>query len=94
MGVRRSNEDHSDSRELEEGAGGYEPSHGRNFNNLQDAGGAQSHCKERQETHIGQLMDSGEPCFSPLSQKMVNARRTVPSRQPQQQNSGVAAETA
>jgi hypothetical protein len=34
------------------GALGYEPSDGRNFNNLQDAGGAQSHCKEGRGTDI------------------------------------------
>ncbi len=76
------------------GAQGYEPSHGRNFNNLQDAGGARSHCKERQGTYIGQLMDSRESCLIRLSQKMVGVRRTAPSRRPQQQNSGVAAKTA
>jgi hypothetical protein len=36
---------------------GYEPTEGWNFNNLQDAGGARSHCKERQGTVIGQLVD-------------------------------------
>jgi hypothetical protein len=36
---------------------GYEPTEDRNFNNLQDAGGARSHCKERQGIDIGQLTD-------------------------------------
>jgi len=76
------------------GAQGYEPSDGRNFNNLQDAGGAQSHCKEGRGTDIGQLSDSGGIRFSRLSQKLVYDRRTVLSRQPQQQRTDVAAETA
>ena len=37
---------------------GYEPSDGRNFNNLQDAGGARSYCKEGIGIDTGQLMDS------------------------------------
>jgi len=37
---------------------GYEPSEGRDFNNLQDAGGAESHCKERRGIVIGHLMDT------------------------------------
>ena len=37
---------------------GYEPSDGWNFNNLQDAGGARSPCKERAETANGQVKDS------------------------------------
>ena len=36
---------------------GYEPTEGWNFNNLQDAGGARSHCEERQAIDIGQRMD-------------------------------------
>ena len=34
---------------------GYEPDEDRDFNNLQDAGGARSHCKERKGTVIGPL---------------------------------------
>ena len=37
---------------------GYEPNNSRNFNNLQDAGSAPSHCKERKGTVIGHLMDT------------------------------------
>jgi hypothetical protein len=36
---------------------GYEPDEDRDFNNLQDAGGALSHCKERKGTVIGQVKD-------------------------------------
>ena len=42
---------------------GYEPSDGRNLNNLQDAGGARSHCKERKGTVIGHLMDTRDLKF-------------------------------
>jgi len=37
---------------------GYEANWVGNFNNLQDAGGARSHCKERAELANGQAKDS------------------------------------
>ena len=49
---------------------GYEPSDGRNFKNLQDAGGARSHCKERRGIHNGQLMDN-RLRFNRVSEKMT-----------------------
>ena len=42
---------------------GYEPDEDRDFNNLQDVGGAQSHCKERLVTLIGQLKDRRAGCI-------------------------------
>ena len=48
---------------------GYEPSEDRDFNNLQDAGGARSHCKERKGTVIGHLMDTRDLKFLRASNK-------------------------
>jgi hypothetical protein len=54
----------------------YEPSGGRDFNNLQDAGGAQSHRKERWGIDIGQLMDRRTDLLSCVSPSAVRCRRT------------------
>ena len=47
---------------------GYE---NRNLNNLQDAGGALSHCKQRKGTVIGHLMDMRN-----VKRQFLNARDT------------------
>ncbi len=52
----------------------YEPTEDRNFNNLQDAGGARSHCKEREGIDIGQPMDRRE--------RRPNPSRIVSNLQP------------
>ena len=47
---------------------GYEPNDSRNFNNLQDAGGALSHCKEQRGIIIGHLIVRRE-----MKQEVINS---------------------